>query len=92
MKFQVIKQEIYKYNFLYETSKNPSKIPKKVFILLHIPIPIVDVHAPITKQMNIFLTYFGTIAPFIFHISCIIRGHAETMTVNPFVKGINLFP
>ena len=69
------------------------KYQRRCFILLHIPIPIVDVYAPTTKQMNIiFLTYFGTIAPLIFHISCIIRGHAETLTVNPFVKGINLFP
>ena len=92
MKFQVIEQEIYRYNFLYEQAKILQKYQRRCFILLHIPIPIVDVHAPITKQMNIFLTYFGTIAPFIFHISCIIRGHAETVTVNPFVKGINLFP
>ena len=39
MKFQVIEQEIYKYNFLYETSKNPSKIPKKVFYSFTHPNP-----------------------------------------------------
>lgn len=65
--------------FLSKTRSNHRK---------HISILIFNVYiSDYTHQMNINrLKLFGAIVSLIFHLSCIIRGNVETITINSFWK------